>query len=186
MDLLPKNYKTFESKPKGFQEADLVFDPLKKWVTIVLILFVASVLIAGGLWVHQRNLLAKVNELEKQIQNLEKQKDQASVDKFISLEQKLIILRQIFASHVYSSKAIDLIEKSTLPVVQWTNLDLDTKNNILNLTGNANDWLTVAKQITAFEKENLRIINIFKLAVGEEKGINFGLKIGIGDKILKK
>lgn len=180
MDLLPKNYP----KKKGFQQTNLILNPLKKWVIVVLILFIISVLFAIGLKIYQRTLLSKINKIEKEIGNLEKQKDQTLVDNILVLEKKLIDLKQIFSSHIYSSKLFDLIEKITLPAVQWTDLSLDTKDNILNLEGRAVRWADIAKQIIAFEKEDLRVADVSKLL--DEKGINFALKIVISRQLIRK
>lgn len=183
MDLLPKDYKSSAQKPRGFEVGELISEELsKKWVVIVLILFIISLFIAVGLKIYQRTLVIKNNKIEQKIQSLEEQQDQVLVNKIISLDQKLIIFKQLLASHIYPSNIIDAVEKSTLPKVQWTNLNLDIKNNTLNLDGNAIDWLTVAKQIAAFEGQSLDVVDISQLAIGKGGWVNFGLKIKIPNK----
>ncbi len=158
----------------------------KSWVYLLSVLCVLAILISGGLWFYNKQLASSINQANQRIEELEKQKNQANLDQITIFAKKLAATKQLLSSHVYFSKLLEVVEKSTLPSVQWTNLNADTKNNTLNLEGYVPDWSGAARQIVALKEDGLKVTNVSKLASAREKGIGFSLKISYGGALLRK
>lgn len=156
------------------------------WVKLLVFLLVVAVLASLGLWFYKAKISSDADLVKQSIAQLEEQKSQLPVDKITNFAKKITVAKQLLSSHIYSSDLLGVIEKTTLPMVQWTNLSVDTKNNAFDLEGYAGDWNSVAKQIVALEKENLRVIAVSKLASARERGIGFSLKIGFSNSLLLK
>jgi len=187
MDLLPKDYKITQSvRGIKINELNVDNDPLKKWVIFVVILFIISGIVAGSIYFYQIFLLGKIDNIKKEISNLEKQKNIALIDKLLTLEKKIINLKNLVKNHTYSSNVISLLESSIIAPVQLSGLSLDTTNATLILDGYSSDWFNVAKQIAFFEQQGWRIMSVSKLATEREKGIAFSIKVGFNTKLLKK
>lgn len=188
MDLVPREYKKNIGQAKGIstpEASQVSFQSSKILLVFVLILFILSLLVFGGLYFYQIQLNKKITEIQKEIEQVEKEKDEELIEQIISSEERINILTNLFASHIKSSKLIKLIEESTLPQVRWTSLTFDTKNNSLELSGKAADYSVLAKQITAFEESGMKQMTISQVKLSKEGGVDFAMSMIFNGKIIR-
>lgn len=188
MDLSSKDYKiqpTIGIKPANLNvDSD---DSTRGWLTLFLGIFLIIIFAVIGLKVYNWSLIKKIDQINIENDNLIAQLDKKNVDKILLAEKRLTIARGAFSSHIYFSNILDLIEKNTLPTIQLANINFDLKNKFLEISGYANDWSFVAKQIDALNRANLLVTDISKLAAEKEKGaIGFSFKTLFNDKDLLK
>ncbi|PJE58879.1 MAG: hypothetical protein COU83_01485 [Candidatus Portnoybacteria bacterium CG10_big_fil_rev_8_21_14_0_10_40_22] len=167
---------------------------------VVQIVFIISLLagslaaiVYGVVFLWQRSLNVKSDNLSKQIQQIESQPviDKALAKDIKATNEAVGILKNLLSRHIVSESLFRLVEDHTLTKVCWSDLTFRAPQ-LFNLTGTAGGglasltlsgstqtYLMVGRQLRALE--NLPEIKSVKLNQfsESESGVNFGLSIDL-------
>jgi hypothetical protein len=129
--------------------------PNRKWtlaVTTVLFLFV----IGGGHWL----LTARVQEADAQLASLNQELAVAREEihtketawfAYRDLERRLMALKTLLDSHVVMTRALDFLEKNTMPEVYYQSATLST-DGLISLDVVADSFESAARQLVTLER----------------------------------
>jgi Tfp pilus assembly protein PilN len=159
-----------------------------RWPLVVVVLF--AVLVAGG-WAglnyYKKSLDNKIAAVDSRIAELQSNENKESAQKIKQLQQNLKTVRPLLAGHIFSSAALELLEGLTLPQVRYDKFDLKTDGAIISLSGEAQTYNVLAKQIAILNSDK-RIVGVEtnKVALNQSGGVSFQLTISLDPSLFKK
>ncbi len=159
---MPEKYTRRKEAPGGFGLPTSAFlsrltSKTNLWLILAVIFLLLVILTCFGLWGYKNNLVEEKGSLEERFEELTDQRDLAMETNFMELKNGIEDLKKALENRLYSSNLFEMLEELTLPQVQFTGLTTDFSQAKLNLEIEAVNYLTLAKQITAFEEDS-RII----------------------------
>lgn len=166
---------------------------VKVFFVISLVLGCLAAIVYGGVFLWQRSLKIKSENLTKEIQQIESQPiiDKALAQDIKATSEAIGVLKNLLSHHIVSESLFKLIEDETLTKVYWSNLTFRAPQLFsstsaaggglasLALSGSTQTYLMVGRQLRAFE--NLPEVKSVKLNQFSESdsGVNFGLNIDL-------
>lgn len=176
--------------PKAQKEKTGAESIFSKLGIIVLILFVASILIYGGLFFYNKSLESNLYELQQEIKIVDEQRDIEFEKELIPLEKTLKDLKTILKDHLFWSDLLIKFEGLVVPQVTFLDFSggLDESGSInLDLNGRTLAYTYLAKQMVSFANENLiSDVELSVIKLGTEGGIEFEISINFKKDILLK
>lgn len=178
INLIPKEYR------KKKQDILIVFS---KTGGAIVILFVLSLLLYGGLLLYQNQAEADLNNIKEEIMNLYQSRDPEIESAIVNLDKKLGIVKELFDNHVYWSKLFNKIEGLTIPEVYFSDAKLNFSSEDVNVvfSGNALSYTVLARQVLSFQDDSLvEEVRVSGISLGTIGGIDFDLSIIFSKNIL--
>lgn len=182
VDLIPKEYK------RKREEISTIFSKLGG---VVLILFILSLLLYGGLLLYQNRVNKNIDTIKEEISILEQEinqtADKETKEGIIALDENLDILKLLFENHLYWSKLFSKIEKLTVPEAYFSEAKISFLEDKVNLifSGNVLSYTILAKQMISFQEESsVENVKVSGISLSNEGGINFDLEIIFSKDIL--
>ena len=167
MDFIPKQYK---SKPiegdgaiksrgisiAGFEpKISAIFSDRRVIWSVVLLAL--SFAVWGGLKGYIYYINSVSDKIAQEISSVQNSQNLELAQKIIDTDKTIKIYKGLLKNHIYSSQFFDLLEKVTIPQVQWRSLNLLTDQGRAQLTGRAASYSVLAKQIVSFEKSDIKV-----------------------------
>jgi len=157
--IMPEKYKRKKEATVGFEISVTGFlnkltSKTNLWLVLTIGFLLLVILIYFGLTGYKNNLIEERGDLEERLIELTNQRDLGMEANFIELKTGIEDLRKVLENRLYSSKLFEFLEEITLPQVQFTSLEADLSQAKLNLKAEAVDYLTLAKQVVAFEQDS--------------------------------
>lgn len=118
-----------------------------------LLVFVMSVVAAGGAFAYQQYLNGQIAGKNSQLQTAEGAFDASAIQDLVRLDSRLIQARTLLQAHVSPSAIFGFLSTITLQKVQFNSFDLGVNKDggaSLALTGTADSFSTVALQSDQF------------------------------------
>mgnify|MGYP001562136117 CR=1 FL=1 len=175
LQLLPENRKRIDIKTPGENRMTYMGAGL-----LVLIL-----IITGGLWLYGNSLTAKITDADKQIANLEKQRNdlKGAEQKLVTLSKQISLTNQILKNHTYWSKGLSKIESALQSNIQFKSFSAILSEESFRIQALSDNYTTIAKQLAAFIADDsikdISLDNVNALTSGK---LDFNAKIKF-DKI---
>ena len=191
MDLIPNKKKFNEIKNALLDTKGAGFS-LDKFLKIGIISAAALILISLAAWsgfkIYENWADKKIQDLRAEQAAVFSANDKLEADKILAVENNAAALQSLLKTHIYTSEFFDRLAKYTLPRVQWKSCSLDSRKGIVIMGGQASDYSMLAKQLLAFEAEEVGFKNIKLSNVSLDKtgGVNFSLNFEIDSKKLQK
>lgn len=161
---------------------------------VSLLLLIISILMLGGVYFYKGFLNKKISVLFDSLKRAEDILDPVFVDQMQSLDSKMETAKTLLAQHKMPTAIFEFLEQSTLKTVRFSNFDLAINlpkdfgggaEVVLNLSGNANSYASLALQSREFQKnENVKNIILSGLSLGETGDVKFSAKIIIDPSYL--
>jgi hypothetical protein len=161
----------------------------KFWWMDVIFYFVISSLVATVLcyviFLIKNNIQEK--DIQKEIVALQtvgtsSQKEQEK--EVISYQKKINDFAGLFKNHQFISQILYFMQQETMPNIWFKSFNVDEKNTVINLPGEADDAAAFSRQIAVFEKnEYIKNINVLNYTVGQSSKIEFNIDITLDPKI---
>lgn len=166
-------------------ELELKAKAIKSSVAI----FVTILLIIGtylGITWYQLKIAQEIKSIEGQIKDYdgkiaaqEKEKNAA-----LDLQQRLVLVKQLFDNHVYWTKFFALLEKYTSAEVYYTNFSMVGQDKLV-ISAVGKDYQSVARQLVAFQNANdfVKSVRIDSASAridsetGKFDGVNFNVNL---------
>jgi Tfp pilus assembly protein PilN len=152
-------------------------------------IFVVTCLAALGIFLYGFYLDGRIEAKNEELIAIQKEIDEASVQKLVALHHRLTLGRQLLDGHVVLSGFFDLLEEITLRSVYVSGIDLSVANGhntTLTLSGVARNFNALAAQSKVVGDETLvndAIFSNIKLNAGGSVG--FTLSATLDDSLIK-
>lgn len=161
----------------------------KIWWVDVVFYFVISLLISA-IFCYLIFIL-KIYLQEKEIKNLDAATETVGTDiqkdhekTVFNYQKKINDYALLIADHEFASNVFGFLEKDTLPNVWFSSFSLPTKQNQVDLSGEAENMDALSRQTAAFEKnEFVKKVNLLSSSVGDLGKVNFSLSLLLDSKI---
>ena len=151
--------------PEEFLDELSPRNKIKSLLTAFIVSMVIMGAIYGVLYSLQYNAANRIEEINKEISNVEKEIDTYSVLKKEVNEFNKISknVKEILSTHVYWSQFFDMLAKNTIDDVYYTSVTGNVTGSIV-ISAVAKDYTSVSRQINAFEMaegfvENVEVLS---------------------------
>lgn len=146
-------------------------------VLITLLIFIASGVAAGGVFVYggwlQRSLESKKSSLNAS----QEAYDPGVIEELVRFDARINQARTLLEKHVAPSSIFTFLSENTLEEVRFASFDYglnESSTATIEMKGEAKDFSTVALQSDRFgSSKMLREVVFSDIAIGGEGGVNF-------------
>lgn len=162
--------------------------PGKNRATFVAVGFVVLILLLYlGLLIYQKSIERSAKVVDQDITNLDSSRDKQGEQKLLDFKKQAAGIAPILDSRFISSKALTRLQKLAEPRVQFSTLNADLNKSQFSITGVADSYASVAKQVASFYKDpNIGNILVNKLGSLPTGKIEFTMTIDVDQvKFLK-
>ncbi len=115
-------------------------------IAIGVIMLVVSAILGG----YKASLVEKIGALDGQMLTEEKARNKDQEKQLVAASQQSRIMKQLLASKVYWSQALQRMQQMMQASVSLTNLDASLKEKKITFKATADTYAAVARQIAAF------------------------------------
>lgn len=125
-------------------------------------------------------------ELE-QILTQEKTTEEVALEtEVFGYQRKIENFSKLIASHLFSSKFFEFIEKNSHPKIWFSRLDLNSRRRKAELFGQVDNFFVLDQQIQIFKANHLvENLNLVKVIIGKEGKVNFNLELDFSPEFFK-
>ena len=112
----------------------------------------------------------------------------------ISLEKEVLKYQKktedfskIAGEHLETSKVFDLLQKNSHPKVWFSQFNLDSKGNQIDLSGETQSFESLGQQFLIFQGEDfIESVNLEKVSISKEGKIGFSLSLSLTPNFLNE
>ncbi len=140
LQLLPETRKKIEITTPGEN----------RLITIGSVIFIAAVVLAGGMYLYQNTLENRLMSLDAEIVTFEQQRNKQAEQNILVFNKQVSMLSNLLNDHIYWTSAFSKIESLTQVQVQFNTMTATATTNKLGFEALATNYTTVARQIAAF------------------------------------
>ncbi len=172
---------------------DIIPKPIKEKPIWQIVISYFSVFVLVGIILSYFVLISLQKKAEDNLHTLEEKIAKGKTPERISLEKEIIGEQKkiknfsaLLDQHISSSKFFQFLEEKTYSQIFFSNVNLDSKNSKVNLSGEADNLITLNQQLSIFEKEPFfEGLNLTDVSFNKEGRINFTLDIVLKPDVLK-
>ena len=156
---------------------------------ITSVLFLGTLIAAGGVFVYERQLQNQKNQMEQRIVQAKEGLALDFINQTKQLGNRIAAIKSLIQSHIVVTPIFNALQSTTLRSVQYKSFtysfgtDDATKQKVVKveMSGTAKNYETIALQSDAFANNTLIRDAVFSnLSVEEKKGlINFNLRFNV-------
>jgi hypothetical protein len=155
---------------------------------IALLIFVASIVAAGGAFGYTRILEGTIANKDASLRKAEGAFDANAIQDLLRLDMRLTQARQLLSTHVAPSAILSFLSTITLQRVQYTSFDYqlqaDGSANV-TLNGIADSFSSVALQSDQFGASKvLRDVIFSGISVGDSGKVNFSVTSSVEPSLI--
>lgn len=156
------------------------------WIfSAALALFIAALIISGGLWIYARSLAAAQNQWRDQIRTQEDELRPDLLAQLVDLSNSLDVARELLAKHVFVSNAFAFLQEAAHPKAQFTSFSFSLDSQKIDVSGLAQSYRAVAEQISALESNpQVEHVEFGGLSLADRGLVNFKLAIIVKPSLL--
>lgn len=180
------------SAPQSFipHEAAVAAQPLRKsgkgladlFALIALVLFVASVALAVGMFLYKEYLGASAASKVDQLERAKAAFEPSLINELTRLDDRMQAAGEILQKHIAPSVFFQMLEQTTIGSVAFTSLDFevtDAENMAIRMDGLAGSVNGIALQADLFSKGGMLTSPIFSNINREIDGVHFSLSANV-------
>jgi hypothetical protein len=175
---IPKQALTAASRGSG---AGLFF-------LLALLVFVMSVVAAGGAFAYQQYLNGQITSKDKMLKTAEGAFDAGAIQDLVRMDARLTQARTLLQSHVSPSAIFAFLSTVTLQKVQFDSFDLSVNKDgsaTMALGGSADSFSTVALQSDQLGSSKvLRDVVFSGITVGENGKVSFTVNATVDPSLI--
>jgi len=151
-------------------------------------IFVATVLIAGTVFLYNRYLLNEINTMTEALEREKGSLEKDIIKELSLIDKRIEASKLVLENHITLVPLFDLLESSTLQRVMFKSLSFYPGDDgwwNLSLSGVTNSYATVALQSDVFGgNKNMKELIFSKLGVGTDGGVVFDVSALIDPRLL--
>lgn len=155
------------------------------WLSLILL--VSSV--ASFFLLQNQTSVLKANKekIETQIGVVGTQAQKLLEEEILDISEKIRDFSTLFKEHKITSKIFDFLEASCHPKVQFTALDLETKNYTVTLRGRTENFQTLGEQLLILESnKDIKNLELSDISFGREGKVGFGLTFNLTEELFRR
>ncbi len=153
---------------------------------VAVILFSASVILSVAVFVYQKSLVGQVNKINAELITMKSSFEESLIDELIRLDKRIEAAKLLLSKHRVTVPFFDLLEKSTLQGVRFSNLEIsaDAKGVLtVEMDGQAISFNSIALQSDVFGAEpKMRVPSFSGVNVDEKGNAKFSFKASLDEK----
>ena len=101
-------------------------------------------------------------------------------------QKKIADFSQLLQSHLFTSKTLGLLERSSHPKIWFSQYNLDSTKGILILSGEAEDFSVLGQQLLIFKKEPLiKGLDLSNISIGRKGRVDFTLNLSLDPQLFR-
>lgn len=152
-------------------------------IAVVLVLaVVAAQLLIGS---YSRVLAGRADGLTADIQDLAGVIPTGDLDRLVVLDRQIKNLGTLLGTHVYFSRALDEVERLTLPQVRFISIGIDRSRALITIRGIAPSLDSLAVQSAAFSQSSAFSSVTVKNTSQAASGILFDLDLAFDQSLIQ-
>ena len=181
----------------GFQSSFIPKEPMTDNVfakkktgffgTIVVSLFVISILTAVGMVVYKKMIRNNIVSLQSELAEAEKNIDKKTIEEMSRFAVRLNMVKSIVFRHKVVSNFLDILSSDTVSSVRFSDFRYDSTlaNGLLvSLKGKASSYGSVALQEDLFNKnKNFKSVVFSNLSLTDKGLVSFDLSITVNPEV---
>ena len=162
-----------------------------KWVNLLFYFSLLLLLIAVGCYgifeLKVYLVRARVNQLDAQILRQTSPDQKMSAQKVMDYKKKIDDFSLLVNKHRISSQVFSFLEKSTLPGMWFSSLNMSAVKGEINLLGQADSMETLNNQIRIFEadRDHVLRISVLNSQVDTRGNVKFVLSFLLNPKVFE-
>ena len=178
---IPK--KTIVESPKKIRSGGGIIN------LISFIIFVASLLSAGGAYLYRNSIESDIAEFKRSLQIAKNQFEPSLIEELQILDKRLNAATTILNKHVAVSPIFVLLQDITLPTVRYSDFtyEIDPSTNLVNIEmkGEAKGYNFIALQADLFSDNKFIKNPIFSDFILDQTGnIDFNLSFSVDKSLI--
>lgn len=127
----------------------------------------------------------KIDIITKDLVQLQTPEGAKSEQEITNVRKKISDFSALISSHLHSSGAFALLERTAHPKVYFKEFSLSAKNNSVSLSGSADNLKIVSQQLLIFRKEDLiREVKLSDVAFNEGGKVSFSFNLVLDPKVI--
>ncbi len=152
MDNKTNNFQTsFIPKKALAEERAPVVQHSSVFSFIAIVIFIASVVAAGGSYLYKQSLTQQIVSMNTQLNAARNSFEPSLITKLQLLDKRIGSAQTLLDSHIVVSPIFKALQDSTLKSVQFTKFSYATPTNtsaavVVNMSGKARDYTSIALQ----------------------------------------
>lgn len=144
-------------------------------------------LVSAGLFIWQKKLDNQLNSYDSELQGLISQRDLSLEERLKGLNMVLNVFKGVLDKHIYWTQIFKILEEKTLNTITFKNFGGDVSDNSINLSGKAQSYAALAKQVKIFEDTpGVKSVLSSGIGLSEDGKVDFSLDITFDGELLKK
>jgi len=120
---------------------------------IATLLFIASVIAAGGVYLYKQSIEKGISQNKIAIEKIKGSYDEGAISAILRTGKRIEQAKSLLQAHLAPTALFDFLEKTTLPGTRFTDFSYATNSSgviVLGLSGEAVDFASVALLSDAF------------------------------------
>jgi len=180
---IPK--KTLASSPI---QGEVTKGSINIFLLISVIIFVVSLLGAGGVFLYERVLIGNVEEQKASLERAREAFEPSLIEVLARLDTRIEVAEDLIANHITVSPFFGLLETLTLKTVRFNGFDF-SRNELGNLDvvmeGVAQNYTAVALQADLFgNNENIQDPIFSNFTLDDDGSVKFNLSLSLDSAFL--
>ncbi len=154
---------------------------------IATVVFIVTVLTAGGLFVYQRVLTSQNEESDKEVAAARSAFQPEIIQKLVEASSRIQASEALLNKHVVVSQLLVLVEKLSMKKVRFTDFDFTYRNNVptISAKGEAQSYNTLAQQEEVFSaSDDVKNSEFSNLGLNETGNVTFDLSATINPTVI--
>ena len=140
--------------------------------------FLVTLATYGGLVLLNRAQEGARDEFWASIREKEEDLHAGVIDQIFLLDAQLRHLRTLLLGHVFTTQALNFVERTAHPSVPFYNFNFASGSRKIDMSGVGAGYSTVAEQMSLFEQSPLvEQVSFGGLSLGENNLVNFNLSL---------
>lgn len=155
------------------------------WVALVLL--VSTIILFLFFQGKASSLEGQRDSIKNQISEVETQAGEIGEQDIIVLAEKVKYFFGLLGEHKFSSQFFDFLRVACHPYVQFSSLDLSTKDYKIRLSGKTESFQTLGEQLLSLkENENIQDLKVSNISLDQEGRVTFQLTFTLAETVFKK
>lgn len=151
-----------------------------------LVLFLASLIVWAGFYFYHSSLKKNLASWEEQVKNQEAEFSSELFSQIVALANTMRGAGELLAGHPSNASLLKFMEEVTHPAVYFKTMQFSRESRKLDLDGVAQNFRTVAEQLSFFEGHNqVEDVSFGGLTRNEKGLVNFKMAIVVKPGLLK-
>ena len=170
------------------KKSDIFVGGSNTYFLISIIAIVVAVIAWCGLWFWNGRIEKSIGSMKSQISSFDSSRDTETESKIISFNNQLNSAQTLLDDHVVLSRALSKFYSFIQPKVQLNKLDISVEQKVISISGIADSYVTVAKQLVSFELyDAVESIGIGTISEESDGNVSFDMTINLDQtKLLLK